>query len=289
MSEHGLGSGAARAYEAVLDLVSLSTAPHDDHASAIDALLQRCQAYFDLPLAMVARISGERCVVEHVIDKKAGYTPGKTYALLNSYCEKVVATGETVMIDDAGQTEFANNPGYEPNDEDTYIGACLRLGDRIYGTLNLAAAEPRPSRFERTDAQVLETAAALIAFHLRAHADQERFDLAMKGSQLGLWQWNAETDELTVSPELHNITGEIGLGEKWGMEKFLDAVHPDDRDRVQKSVEGAMLKHEPYDVEFRFRHGKGGHIWVRSRGLASWDREGMPVQVAGSLEDISQR
>ncbi|MHA6288602.1 sensor histidine kinase, partial [Maricaulis sp. CAU 1757] len=40
---------------------------------------------------------------------------------------------------------------------------------------------------------------------------------------------------------------------------------------------------------FRFRHGKGGHIWVRSRGLASWDREGMPVQVAGSLEDISQR
>lgn len=120
-------------------------------------------------------------------------------------------------------------------------------------------------------------------------ASEERFDLAVRGSNDGLWDWNLVTNEVYLSPRYFEIIG-YGPNEipaRFSM--FEERIHPDDRERVFEAV-NAHLKHRvPYDTEFRFRHKAGHYLWIRARGQAVWDDDGKPTRMAGSHADITQR
>ncbi len=123
---------------------------------------------------------------------------------------------------------------------------------------------------------------------LRASAD--RFRLAMRGSNDGLWDWDIATGEIYYSPRFMNI---IGLGEEEriaGFDLWLERVHPADRGRVtadlRAHIDGVTFL---FQNEHRMLHASGGYRWVLARGVAARSADGAVSRLAGSLADINDR
>jgi signal transduction histidine kinase/ActR/RegA family two-component response regulator len=74
-----------------------------------------------------------------------------------------------------------------------------------------------------------------------------------------------------------------------GSDTFINALHPDDRDRVHAALTAHLSRHEPYNLEFRMRTRAGEWRWFWGRGQAEWAPDGRAVRMAGSNSDITTR
>jgi PAS domain S-box-containing protein len=279
----------SRAHEAILELVTLSTGDLAAHQDVIGSLLRRTRDYFDLPLAIISRIEGPRYFVDHVIDESETVTPGAEFEFESTYCERVISLARPVLTGCASRSLFKDHPCYAQMGLETYVGVRLFVRGRVYGTLNLSGPEMRPLAFSSLDTSVIEMAASLISHHLSLYEAEERYEAAVRGSSVGLWDWNVRTDELYWSPRFMEI---IGLDlEKFtpSFEEFADRLHDDDRDRILLAINAHLSERTPYDVEYRLRHEDGHYVWIHARGQAVWARDGNAIRMAGSVDDITKR
>lgn len=125
-----------------------------------------------------------------------------------------------------------------------------------------------------------------------AIADTEaRWQFAIDGSGLGLWDWDATTNRVYFSDQWKAILGftpdEIGDT----VEEWSDRVHPDDLPHCLADFQ-AHFKGQTsiYDNEHRLRCKDGAYKWTRDRGrVMAWAADGKPVRVIGTHEDIDAR
>jgi len=115
----------------------------------------------------------------------------------------------------------------------------------------------------------------------------ERYELAVKGTNDGLWDWNIQTGEDFFSPRWKEILGYREDELAPTTNSLAELLHPDDRDRTLKAVEAHLTDRTPYDIEVRMRHKSGDFVWVRGRGQATWNEAGEPLRMAGSISDIT--
>ncbi|MBK7352960.1 MAG: EAL domain-containing protein [Nitrosomonas sp.] len=123
------------------------------------------------------------------------------------------------------------------------------------------------------------------------YISEERFSLAMRGANDGLWDWDLETDEVYYSPrwksmlgyEAHQLTNNIST--------WARLVHPDDKDIVLKKVQDYRNGLIPsFETEMRMRHKAGHDVFVLSRGfLVRRDPDGKPIRLVGTHVDITER
>jgi serine/threonine-protein kinase len=119
---------------------------------------------------------------------------------------------------------------------------------------------------------------------------RERFELAVLGSQDGLWDWDVEADEVWYSPHLKRMLG-------YDDREFLNQagetekrVHPDDQPRWRAALDAHVAGlTDHYELEYRMRHRDGSYRWVRDRGVALRHGNGKAYRMAGSREDITER
>ncbi|MBI5716898.1 MAG: PAS domain-containing protein [Burkholderiales bacterium] len=120
----------------------------------------------------------------------------------------------------------------------------------------------------------------------------ERYQLAVAGSDQGLWDWDLESDSLFLSPRAQQLLWvESGAPQRPRREWIaLTPYHPDDvgtlRDTLVAYLRGDTRS---FKVEYRVRHHRGGWHWYRQRGIAVRDAQGRPTRMAGSMEDITDR
>lgn len=116
-----------------------------------------------------------------------------------------------------------------------------------------------------------------------------RFDSAMHGSCVGIWDWNLETNEIYWSPRLKEMLGitDPNFVPKFGITK--SRIHPKDYERMLKALNDHLEHKTPYDLEFRMLHNKGHSIWIRTRGKAIWNEVGVPIRFTGSIDDITDQ
>ncbi|HEU0153238.1 MAG TPA: PAS domain-containing protein [Arenimonas sp.] len=118
-----------------------------------------------------------------------------------------------------------------------------------------------------------------------------RYALATRGSNDGIWDWDLRTDVMHASARFHQILGLEGTpGQHAGGWRFLaPLVDPDDRERVQATYQRHLRGDTPnFSVDFRALHASGRLVWVNWRGVAQVD-QGTPVRMAGSLSDLAER
>jgi len=117
----------------------------------------------------------------------------------------------------------------------------------------------------------------------------ERFNLAVSGSNDGLWDWNVLTGEFYFSPRCHELVGyseqELGTTAMG----FLALLHPDDRDANRAATVAHLRYNAPFDVEFRCRCKSGEYRWFRARGRSVRNNSGWAVRMAGSVTDVTDR
>jgi len=134
----------------------------------------------------------------------------------------------------------------------------------------------------------LETCKEYIAEH---RASEQRFRLALRGANDGLWDWNLETDEVYYSRRWKSMLGY----EEYELNNILDTwaklVHPDEKDIVLRSVEAYLSgKADAFEVEMRMKHKEGHYVFVLSRAFGQYrESDNKPIRLVGTHVDITAR
>jgi len=116
----------------------------------------------------------------------------------------------------------------------------------------------------------------------------ERFDLAVKGSSSGIYDWDIKNNQMYLSPQWKKMLGYDDQELINNFDTFKEMLHPDDKERVIKDLDEYLNgKTEKYETDFRLRHKEGYYIWVLSRAEALRDENNIPYRMAGSHTDIT--
>jgi PAS domain S-box-containing protein len=161
-------------------------------------------------------------------------------------------------------------------------GTYAYISDRAYGFRDASGKIVRMFGSMLDISQIKQAETAL-------RRSQERYVLAERAVNDGLWDWNIQTDEDYFSPHWKEIIGYRDDELPNHKSSFLKNIHPDDRAVVDAATRAHLEQGERYAFEFRLRHKDGGYRWVFSRGEARRDATGRPVRMVGAITDITER
>ena len=120
----------------------------------------------------------------------------------------------------------------------------------------------------------------------------EHLYLALEATQLGYWQLDLRTGELSSSPQCKAKYGR-DPGEEFTLEMFFERVHPEDRQRVKEAFQSAgrrAMGGDPnFAVEYRAYLADGQVRWYLCQGIVLLGPEGDPSHVVGVTLDITER
>jgi PAS domain S-box-containing protein len=118
---------------------------------------------------------------------------------------------------------------------------------------------------------------------------EKRLQLALSGARAGVWEWNLATQEVSWSPELYDLLGlERGSVEPSGG-RFMEVVHPDDREAILARFAGAAEHGGPFAFEFRALRADGTEMWISCFGSIEPDSKGTSALAIGINQDITER
>jgi two-component system sensor histidine kinase/response regulator len=120
-------------------------------------------------------------------------------------------------------------------------------------------------------------------------AAEERLARAVRGTQDGLWEFNAVEKSFWFAPRFGQMLGYDPGELRADLDSFLDLTHPEDRERTKAEIWKHVGSDSPYDVEFRLRNKLGHYEWVRSRAQGGFDARGQSAKLAGSIQLITDR
>ncbi|MEG4986532.1 PAS domain S-box protein [Microcoleus sp. BR0-C5] len=119
---------------------------------------------------------------------------------------------------------------------------------------------------------------------------EERWQLALKGNNDGIWDWNLQTGELFVSDRFKEITGYEDSDISDYNNTWNTSLHPDDLAIAQQLLQEHLERKTPhYITEYRLWCYNRAYKWILSRGQALWDASGKAVRMVGSITDITER
>lgn len=118
---------------------------------------------------------------------------------------------------------------------------------------------------------------------------EQRFRLAAEGASDGLWHCDFRNDEVVFSERAIRLLGYTESEFSQTDEFFQTLLHPDDIGRRRLALDAHLKQRAPYDLEVRLKRADGKWSWFNLKGQATWDEQGHPLLMAGSLSDINAR
>jgi len=117
---------------------------------------------------------------------------------------------------------------------------------------------------------------------------EQRFDLAMKGSNDGLLDWSPKEKRIFVSPAWTAMLGYSGREIKVGPRTWVRLLHPEDRHAAVATLGKALRgSADRLETEYRLAHKNGGYRHVEARAMILRDEAGHPERVIGTHRDIT--
>ncbi|AUX10097.1 multi-sensor signal transduction histidine kinase [Halalkaliarchaeum desulfuricum] len=120
---------------------------------------------------------------------------------------------------------------------------------------------------------------------------KNRFELAVDGANLGVWDWNMQTDEVEFNEQWATMIGHSPEEIEPHLSEWERRVHPAD----EGDVDAALSDHiegrtDYYDCEHRLGTADGDWKWIRDIGrVVDWDEDGEPKRAVGIHLDIDDR
>jgi len=112
---------------------------------------------------------------------------------------------------------------------------------------------------------------------------------AQRIAHLGNWDWDIVNNTLHWSEENYRIFGLEPQQFGATYEAFMNSVHPDDREFVQKSVNEALYENKPCNIEHRIVLPNGSVCVVHEQAEVTFDERGKPSRMVGTVQDITER
>jgi diguanylate cyclase (GGDEF)-like protein/PAS domain S-box-containing protein len=121
-------------------------------------------------------------------------------------------------------------------------------------------------------------------------SSEERYALAARGANDGLWDWDLRTDRVYFSPRWKEMLGYADADVGSTPDDWFRRVHAADVDRVRGTLDAHLQgRSDHFESEHRMLCRDGTYRWVLSRGLAVRDGGGPVHRMAGSMTDVSLR
>jgi len=118
---------------------------------------------------------------------------------------------------------------------------------------------------------------------------EERYALAVRGANDGLWDWNLRTDEVFYAERWKQMLGLSNDAVTAAPDEWFRRVHRDDIERLRSDIAGHIEGFAPHlESEHRVLHADGTYRWMLARGVAVRDATGRAHRMAGSLSDITE-
>ncbi len=159
------------------------------------------------------------------------------------------------------------------------------LGGEIYLIFRifLARIENKNEELEKTVQELSDSKGDLFEY-------VQRFDLSLKAINAGIWDWYLEDNSEWWSPRFYELLGYQDGEIQASYNTFLNILlHRDDKEKVVDAVEEHLKTGAPYKVQIRMKNKSGEHRWFETVGQASFDTDGNPVRMVGSIIDIDER
>jgi PAS domain S-box-containing protein len=119
---------------------------------------------------------------------------------------------------------------------------------------------------------------------------EERFKLALRGANEGLWDWNVKLDMVYYAPRWKTMLGYADEELENHLDTWKRLVHPEDQEPSLARVRDFLERRAPsYEIEFRMRHKEGHYVDILSRGFPIYDDQGKALRMVGTHVDITER
>ncbi|MBB1127027.1 PAS domain S-box protein [Thiospirillum jenense] len=150
----------------------------------------------------------------------------------------------------------------------------------------------RADRRRINDTEVLiGTGQDMSAYHqvvASLRLSEERLSRSQAFANIGLWDWNIQSNTLFYSEQLTTLLGGEILPANSGLAPLFALIHPKDRDQLRDAIEYCLRGCELCDEEFRVIQPDGGLRWLLLRGNIIADQQHQPLRMLGVIQDISR-
>ena len=169
-----------------------------------------------------------------------------------------------------------------------------QTGD-VIGTFAMYRAEPASPTPE--DLRVVGAAARLagnaierLRWAQRAREFEERFALAERAAEFGIWEWDPSTNVFDLSEGTARAMGGDLKAGRISTEQLYASVHPDDREAAQRARDAGLAQGGSYEQEFRRISPVDGSIrWFRNSAKVVECADGKAVRVIGAILDVTRQ
>ncbi len=264
--------------------------------SDLPEMLNRCcQAlveYLDAPSAQVWLLNQ----TENILELKA--SAGHDADLGNYYSLKIdliAAERQAYITNNIANDPLISNPEVIKKEGIVaFAGYPLILEEQLVGVIAMSARHCFNSNLRN----LLESIASQVAVGigrkktaLALQSSEARLQMALAGSELGIWDWNILTGEIYFDPQWKKILGYEVTEIEDTFQAWKRLVNPADLAESIKALTAHFEGRTPmYEVEFRMRHKSGEWKWILSQGkVFERDETGKPVRMIGTHQDLSDR
>ena len=122
------------------------------------------------------------------------------------------------------------------------------------------------------------------------YKEKERYSLAVRGANDGLWDWDTVGNDVYFSPRWKDMLGYEDHEIENHFDEWVKRLHPDDAEKTLADLKAHLNGLSYYfESEHRLLHKDGKYRWFLMRGLALRDEHGKAYRIAGSNTEISER
>ena len=133
-----------------------------------------------------------------------------------------------------------------------------------------------------------EMTANVRAKHIQLKTNQERFELALESSSMGIWSLNLSDKHVQWDHSMYALFGMADNNSLSSYESFLSLLHTDDRQRVFEEIANAIEGKQGYDTEYRILWPDHSIHYLASRAKIIYEG-GEATSLIGTCWDITER
>jgi PAS domain S-box-containing protein len=122
---------------------------------------------------------------------------------------------------------------------------------------------------------------------LAKQMSEAQMQLAVNVSGVGLWDWDLTTGQAVFTDQMAVYLG-LFPDTSASEERFRACLHPDDRERVERTHQRTLAEKTEYSIEYRTIWPDGSMHWLLSRGRGIHDPHGKPIHLIGASMDITE-
>jgi diguanylate cyclase (GGDEF)-like protein/PAS domain S-box-containing protein len=289
---------------AALRRVGLLDTPYDE---VIDRLTRIAARVSDAPVALFTLLDEERQVCKSCVGLSEAWVAGAESPLAYSYCQRAVALGSPLVIDDSRVDPLVRSDPATLRGVVAYVGIPLITDGHAIGTLCVIDFQPRQWTEEAVET-LEELAAALIAkIELRVAAreadekaraalraqealreSEARFRTAFDAAPIGMALTAIDGRWIRVNDALCEIVGYSR--EELLTHTYQEITHPDELEEDRVFTEGLLAGELPSGArEKRYIHKDGRAIWIQLNVSLVRDARGEPFHFIIQAQDITER